>query len=236
MTAAFDAYSVSGEYTAGSADPYTWTHTPSGTPRGIVIFDQQSGTSSDHVNGPVLYGGVATSRVLIAQDTAAEAAALVAYFLGSGIPTGPQTVSIDHDTGIFGTKHAICISLTGSGDLEVVASGKAENDQANPTVTLDSGTRTALKLFGLYSGQDAIASITNSAGMTRILAEKWTAGVFCRVYGYRTTPATGSETVLQTATSDDVAMIGLAISEVVAAAVAASYQLAKLANLPRLER
>ena len=220
MAVAFDASSNKGEFTAGSGSPVTWTHTPAGTPRGAIVLAQQIGTSSDFINGTVSYGGVAMTRVAtngFAQDTAAEAASVYAYFLGSGLPTGAQTVSIAHDTGIFGTKHAICITLTGAADLEVVASGRVQEDAANPSIALDSGSRTAVKVFNLYSGQDAIASITNTAGMTRVLAEKYSADVVCRVYGYRTTPGSGSETVLQTATSDDVAMVGLAIAEVVAA-------------------
>lgn len=223
MAVAYDAYSNKGEFTAGGGSPATWTHTPVGTPRGIIVFAQQIGTSSDFINGTVSYGGVALTRVPtngFAQDTAAETASIYAYFLGASIPTGAQTVSISHDTGIFGTKHAICVSVTASADTTVVVSGKLENDAANPTVTLDSGGTTALKLFNLYSGKDAIANITNTAGMTRILAEKYSADVVCRVYGYRTTPGSGSETVVQTATSDDVAMIGLAISEVVSTGVA----------------
>lgn len=238
MAVAYDAYSDAGEFTAAT-DPKTWTHTPVGTPRGAVVLIQQTGTASDFVNGAVTYGGVAMTRVPtngFAQDTSVEAASVYAYFVGAGLPTGAQTVSIDHDNGIFGTKHAICVTLTGAADLEVVASAKLENDAANPSVSLDSGARVAIKLFNLYSGQNALASITNPAGITRVSALKYAAGNFCHVYGYRTTPGTGSETVSQTATSDDVAMIGLAISEVDAVAVAASYQLANLANLARLER
>lgn len=225
MAVAYDAYSNKGEFAAGSGSPVTWTHTPVGTPRGVVVLAQQIGTASDFINGTVSYGGVAMTRVPtngFAQDSAAEAASVYAYFLGSGLPTGAQTVSIGHNTGIFGTKHAICVTVTADRDVEVVASGKVEGDAANPTVALDSVAKTALKLFNLYSGQDAIASITNTAGMTRILAEKYSADVVCRVYGYRTTPGSGSETVVQTATSDDVAMIGLAIAEVSVSAIARS--------------
>lgn len=218
MAVAFDAFANAGEFTAAT-DPKTWTHTPVGTPRGVVVFIQQTGTASDFVNGTVSYGGVAMTRVPtngFAVDSAIEVASIYAYFLGSGIPTGAQTVSIDHDTGIFGTKHAISVTLTASSDTEIVASGKLENDAANPSIALDSGARTAIKLFNLYSGRDALANITNTAGMTRIAASKYAAGNFCYVYGYRTTPGTGSETVVQTADSDDVAMIGIAVAEVAA--------------------
>lgn len=219
MVVAYDAPSDAGEFTAAT-DPKTWTHTPTGTPRGVIVFAQNTGTAADWINGAVTYGGVALTRVPTngwAVDSAAETASIYAYFLGSGIPTGAQTVSIDHDNAIFGTKWACCITLTGAADLEVVASGKIEADTANPSITLDSGSRTAIKLFNLFSGQDAIANITNPAGITRVYAAKYASEIRCRVVGYRTTPASGSEVVNQTATSDDCAMIGLAIAEVVAA-------------------
>lgn len=219
MTAAVDKLTDGGEYTAGSGSPFVFSVTPNSPPQGVVVFDQQIGTSSDHVNGAVTYGGVAMARPGspsngLAQDTAVEPAAVVAYFLGSGVPSGTQNVSITHDTGIFGTKWCCCVTLTGAGDLEVVANGKLENDAANPSISLDSLTRVALKLFCLYSGKDAIASITNDAGITRLHATKYSAAACCRVVGHRTTPGTGSETVSQTATSDDAAMLGLAIAEV----------------------
>lgn len=217
MTIAFDAASEAGEFTAAT-DPKTWTHTPSGTPRGVIVFAQNTGVTSDWINGTVSYGGVTMTRVPTngwATDSAAEVASIYAYFLGSGIPTGAQTVSIDHNNGIFGTKWACCITVTGSADTEVVASGKVEADTANPSIALDSGARTAVKLFNLFSGQDAIASITNPAGITRLYAAKYASEIRSRVVGYRTTPGTGSETVSQTATSDDVAMIGVAVAEVV---------------------
>lgn len=229
MAVAYDTFSNAGEFTAAT-DPKTWTHTPVGTPRGVVVFIQQTGTSADFVNGTVSYGGVALTRVPtngFAQDTAVEAASVYAYFLGSGIPTGAQTVSIDHDNGIFGTKHAMCVTITAAADTEVVASGKLENDAANPSISLDSGAKTAIKLFNLYSGQNALANLSDPTGITRIdtgtTSAKYSADLFCRVYGYRTTPGTGSETVGQTATSDDVAMVALAIAEVASTAAGPAF-------------
>jgi len=225
MAVAFDTFSDANEFTAAT-DPKTWTHTPTGTPRGVLVFTQNTGTTADWVNGTVSYGGVAMTRVATngwAVDSAAETASIHAYFLGTGIPTGAQTVSIDHNNAIFGTKWACCVTLTGALDTEVVASGKIEADTANPSIALDSGSRTAIKLFNLFSGADAIASITNPAGITRIIAAKYASEIRCRVVGYRTTPGTGSETVSQTAASDDVAMIGVAVSEVVVTPPVAAF-------------
>lgn len=216
MTVAFDASSDAGEFTAAT-DPKTWTHTPTGTPRGVLVFAQNTGTTADWINGTVSYGGQPLTRIPTdgwAVDSAIEVASIYAYFLGSGIPTGAQTVSIDHDSGIFGTKWACCVTITGDADTEVVASGRITADTANPSIALDSGARVAIKLFNLYSGQDAIASVTNPAGITRVIAAKYASEIRSRVVGYRTTPGTGSETVGQTAGNDDVAMIGVAVAEV----------------------
>lgn len=215
---AYDAFSDAGEFTAAT-DPKTWTHTPNGTPRGVVVFAQNPGVTGDWINGTVSYGGQALTRVPTdgwAVDSAIEVASIYAYFLGTGIPTGAQTVSIDHDNTIFGNKWACCITLTADGDMEIVDSGKIEADTANPSITLDSGSKVAVKLFNLYSGQDAIASITNDSGITRLAADKYASELRSRVVGYRTTPASGSETVSQTATLDDCAMIGIAVAQAIA--------------------
>jgi len=244
MAVAFDASTNGTQFrdnsNYGHPNPSTFTHTPVGTPRGVIVLLTQVAISANDCITGVTYGGVSMTRVPtngFAQDTATELGAAYAYFLGSGIPTGAQTVSIAYDDNEESMKRAVCITLTASADTEVVASGRVQGDTANPSISLDSGAKTAFKAFALYSGQDAIANITNTAGMTRILAEKLSEGNYCRVYGYRTTPGSGSETVVQTATSDDVAMVGLAVAEMDAVATAASsYQLANLANLARLER
>lgn len=222
MAVAFDAASDSAEFVSGT--PATWTHTPVGTPRGVIVYITQADGTNDVFSG-VTYGGVAMTRIPDngrAVDTAIEIGAVYAYFLGTGIPTGAQTVSIAHANNEFSTKHAVCFTVTADRDTEIVASGKVEEDAANPTVTLDSGAKVAFKSFGLFSGRD-VGNVTNPTGITRFIGEQVASAPRSRFYGYRTTPGSGSETVSQTATSDDAAMIGTAIAEV-DEVVAADYE------------
>jgi hypothetical protein len=225
MTASFDAASASAQFIqpAGSANPVTWTHTPAGTPRGVWVGITQADTTTDNITG-VTYGGVAMTRIPTngyAVDNAIEVGAAYQYFLGTGIPTGAQTVSVSYSNDAS-VKRAVCFTVAGSADMEVVASGMVQGDAANPSVALNSGTRVALKVFALYSGRD-IANLTNPAGITRYIGEQVASSARSRAYGYRTTPASGSETVSQTGSSDDAAMVAAAIAEVVGTSVNAEH-------------
>ena len=70
----------------------SFTHTPVGTPKGVIVYVAQNASSTDE-NGSISYGGVALTKQTFAHDTATELLGAYAYFLGSGIPTGAQTVS-----------------------------------------------------------------------------------------------------------------------------------------------
>src|SRR4026208_2554961 len=97
MAIAHDAATQSSSWTT-TPDPFTFSHTPVGTPRGVIVMITINAESGlDHITG-VTYGGVAMARVTngFAQDTVTEPGSSYLYFLGSGIPTGTQTVSIDH--------------------------------------------------------------------------------------------------------------------------------------------
>lgn len=215
---AFDAALNIGEFTAGGGSPKTALFTPSGTPRGFVCFIQNEGTNTDAMTS-VAYGAANVPRVGggfgTAVDAAIELGILYAYFLGSGIPTGAQTISIVHNTGIFGTKHAWAMTVTGTGDIEIVDVNKIEGDTSNPRIALNSGSRTALRVMGLYCGQDAIANITNITGVTRHTANKYSGSSSCYAYGYQTTPGSGSFSMGQDYSTDDTAMIAMALSEII---------------------
>lgn len=118
----------------------SWTHTPAGTPKGVVVVIAQGNSSqADQVAG-VTYGGVAMSRIQFTGDGGgSEAGASYLYFLGSGIPTGSQTVAIDL-TSPSQNFAAWCYTVTTDGgrDAEVAASGVFSSGTAsNPDVTLD---------------------------------------------------------------------------------------------------
>jgi hypothetical protein len=110
MAVAFDAGSVShaGVSASQSEASFSWTHTPAGTPAGVVVFVIANHPTNGAVSG-VTYGGEALAAVPggSAADTLGELGRVQAWFLGSGVPTGAQTVQVtrgnDVDDGSPGT-------------------------------------------------------------------------------------------------------------------------------------
>lgn len=106
MTVAFDAFSSP---SAEGQDP-SWTHTPVGTPRGVVVFVLANDSTTDTITS-VTYGGQALTRVddVFGSNAQVNASGYI-YFLGEGIPTGAQTVTVD--TSGLSTAHAGCFTVT----------------------------------------------------------------------------------------------------------------------------
>lgn len=205
MTVAFDASS----HSFVSNDPQTFTHTPVGTPRGVAIFCGRNGSSTDDISDPT-YGGVPLTRVRSDADDVGEPMRSWWYFLGSGIPTGAQTVSVDK----VGTHnlYVVCVTLTGADDLEVVDHDGTSGDIANPSVVLQYGGRTCQGLVGMMSGQQAPTSIAPLA--TATLVREQDMGSQSAEVDRQTTPGTSDYTAGFTATIEDVALSAIAISEV----------------------
>lgn len=124
----------------------SWTHTPTGTPRGVIVHIAQNVVSTDLITA-VTYGGVRMNRVVTCADTTVEPGRVYTYFLGVGIPTGAQTVAVTVASGTD-AKTGWCQTLTGSSDLEVVTYASVTDDQKNPAVTLP----TIASFNGIVSG------------------------------------------------------------------------------------
>lgn len=208
MAVAFDASSESGTFT--STDPMTWTHTPLGTPRGVtVIFTsiQETPTIS-----AVTYGGQALTLVRRVDQTGGEPGWTAIYFLGTGIPTGAQTVSIDHN-GDGVQKRAACVTVTAAADTEIGADGGNQATSGNPQVALTT-TPVSLRVVGLYATNDATNAYTALAGQTTIF--NFSSGFRGLRVERQTTPSSGASTIGFTTTGagdDDYAVVGAAIQE-----------------------
>ena len=218
MAVAFDVQTAGAVFT--TVTPNTFSHTPVGTPKGVFVLIQSTGVAGneDSINGTVSYGGVAMTRVQYAQDAATEFVAAWIYFLGSGIPTGVQTVSISH-TGNASEKKAACVTVTAGADCDVVSSNKIEANQANPSIVLANGSDTGLAVVVFASGLNSIASITLPAtNLTSITT--YDVANTCATFDRQTTPGTGDFTAGYTAATDDVAMAAASVRETPAAAAA----------------
>lgn len=221
MAVAFDAFTKG----SGSLDPTTWTHTPVGTPKGVIVLIG-SLNNSDIIVG-VTYGGVAMTEVPGSPNvlSGGETGSTYCYFLGSGIPTGAQTVSVD-TTGAGGFVLGYSITLTASADTEVVDSDGTINStaSANPSVTLSLGGRTCFAAIAFLSGHDAVGSITQLSGWTnRDESDTGTRQIACYTYD---TIGTTDVTAGWTQTSEDAVAMAIAVAEVAAVNATLSAALA----------
>jgi hypothetical protein len=173
------------------------------------VFIYHGQVSADLITS-VTYGGVAMTRVNTAKDTVDEPGGSYCYFLGSGIPTGAQTVSIDH-TATTTTKIAVCITITADSDTIVAASGIVENNVADPSVALDSGADVAIRYACLWSGNTSPTNLAVFAAFTEMSNHDF--GVNCGEIERETTPSSGSVTAGWTVASEDVGLVALAIKE-----------------------
>lgn len=217
MAVAYDASSEShtGTTPSSSEASFSWTHTPVGTPKGVLVYVLCLGTPADLSTG-VTYGGVAltTDAAWFAQDTLNEAGSCRAYYLGTGIPTGAQTVVVTR-TNTVDHVYAVAITLTGAGDTEVHTPGvvllEEDGTLAEQSVTDGSPGTDSLRFAGGSFGHAAVpAAGANSTAVHSIDIGIRVAGVV-----RETTAGQGSRSVgFSDATSDDRAVVHLAVREV----------------------
>lgn len=215
MAIAFDAASELER--TGTSDPAEFTHTPVGTPRGVYVSVVHGTDATDYAS-TVTYGGVAMTRIVRASDETGEPGAAELWFLGSGIPTGAQTVSVDLTSATTVDIHIVCITVTASADTEVVDFDSTSEDQANPSLTLQYSGRTCLAVGALYDGIAAPANFTENGNCTRVHDRDL--GAFVSVVMRQTTPGSADFTIGGTATSQSCAFVAIAASEVQAGGAA----------------
>jgi hypothetical protein len=209
MAVAHDAATGS-VYTAATS-PHTFNHTPTGTPKGVLLFCINYDSSTKRVTA-ASYGGQAMTEVGDASDTAGEATNVAVWFLGSGIPTGQQQVSID--VGTAGDDHYfVCVTVTASTASTAIQNTQEINgDTANPQVTLQYGGISCLGYVGLAGGASTVASYSLLSGMSTGLSND--SGQEIQRVDRQTSAGTSNFTIgYSYATSDDVALFAVAVRE-----------------------
>lgn len=210
MAAAYDAHTVQDFTTSVS-----FAHAPVGTPRGVVVAIAQNASAADRISA-VTYGGVPLARVPadgFAADSAGEVGAVYMYFLGTGVPTGAQTVQVTVGAGAE-AKRAVVFTITAATDIELAASGSVEGDAANPSVTLATDASFAGFLANaIFSGHDSPASLTgaytdNGGPNGRDF------GTQCAAFQWSSAQTGANVPLGWTAAVEDVAMISAAFQEI----------------------
>lgn len=214
MAVAHDAASNAHTGTTSSTGNFNWTHTPSGTPRGVLVLIVLNAEAIDEI-ASVTYGGVPMTEVPLSpllHTTGSEDATLFGYFLGSGIPTGAQTVQVTV-SGSARAKTAECVTVTASRDTTIDDTTTLETGAAsNPAVSLDC-TADAAIYAALHSGA-ASGSVAVDGNTTEIREATFT-GTFTYSFARRTSNSggAGSFSVGWTVSSDEQAVLGVAIKE-----------------------
>lgn len=213
MAVAFDATSESHTGTTGSVSQasFIWTHTPVGTPAGVLVYVMQA-TSAVMATTGVTYGGVAMTLIQEAVDGAGELGMCHLYFLGSGIPTGAQTITVSrlNNTAVL---YAVAATVTAATDTQTHGTFFENGDGALAERSVDDGSpgTNSLRFAGCYYGGAAPPGTgANSTAMHSI-----DFGAYVAATVRETVAGQGSRLVGFSAASDDVAAIAIAIREIV---------------------
>jgi len=207
MAVAYDALS----YLDWDTGDQSWTHSPTGTPRGILVFIVLD-EATDVING-VTYGGTSMTEVTGSPllKATGEAAGVICYFLGTSVPSGAQTIAIDYSSGTA-SYSAFVISLTaGTSETAIEDTTTISSDAvANPsgTLTVDENS---FAIVGFMSGQDAVTGVTPSTGWTN----RREVDMSTMIAACYTKDANSSTDITfgWTQTSNDALAIGVAVKE-----------------------
>jgi hypothetical protein len=199
-----------------SVSSHTCSLTASASAKGILVFTFNVNTTNDNFTG--VTDGSGTPLVAVSScsgaDTAGEPGSVKAWFLGSGVTTGTQTITASRTTNTD-QGYIIAISVTAGGNTQtngcVVVQENAVPAEQNVTDGSlgTNSVRYAAAYYGLTAG-----NMTDGANSTR-LQDASTASQSGAAWR-ETTAGQGSRPVGFTGVSDDLAAVYLAVRQVAA--------------------
>jgi hypothetical protein len=216
---AHDAVTESHTGTSGSQNQssFSWTHTPVGTPRGILVFTQVNANADDAT--AVDWGGLSLTAVSggRAVDTATEPGDSKAWFLGSGLSgrsNDTVTVTRNNNSNIM---YAVAITVTANTDTQAVNPVLVQEDGSlvEQNVTDDSPGTNSVRYAHANSG--ATSPPTAGSNSTQIIGIDF--GTRAAATARETTAGQGSRPVGFAIGTDDRAVVHLAVREAVTAVV-----------------
>ena len=210
MSVAFDAETSSLTF---QGTTITVGHTPSGTPRGVLVLIVEDGPAADGITG-ITYGGSTLTEMTNSPfvGTNSEAGTLHAYFLGVSVPSGTQNAVITPSSSL----RRLCsvITLTGADDLEenIVSQLLDQNGGASPTANLALSGVESFVVQSWISGRPSVGDVTPLSGWTDRGEGDFQANTG-GVYTYDTI-GTADVTCGYTSSTDNAQLLGVAINEV----------------------
>ena len=217
MAVAHSAASESHTGTTGSTNQaaFSWTHTQTGTPQGVVVFVSTFASVTDLITS-VTYGGVGLTRLSggSAQDAAGELGRMDAFFLGSGLSAGNQTITVNRTKNAT-VMYAAAATVTAGADT-AVPTQTIVLLQGDGTLTVQSVNDTSpgqnsVRYAGAYSG----LGTPPAAGTGSTLLNSIDIGAYGSALVRETTAGQGARNVGFNSASDDRAVVHLAIRELV---------------------
>ncbi len=211
-----DAASESHTGITGSTNQasFTWTHTPAGTSRGVLVFVYTISATKKVTS--VTYGGVVMTEITggVAIDTANEPGRVDTFFLGASVPIGAQSIIVNR-TNDATVMYASAVTQTAGTDTEVYTPGIVllqENGVYAEQLVDDGlpGTNSQRYAAGYSGGADILA-----AGAASTVINSIDFGVYTITTAKETVVGQGSRSVgFAAATADDRAAVHLAIREI----------------------
>lgn len=216
MAIAHDASSA----VAAGTTTRSWTHTPSGTPKGVLVFVVTIGNISNKISS-VTYGSRTLTFVDGALDSTTEPGRVDVYFAGTDIPTGAQTVTVNRSSGSE-DQWAVAVTVTAATSAtDFKNPTKYEGNRFGLEAAVDDASPGAnsLRYAVAYGG---MASVNATTGGTTTMAPGSNStnlqnndfGNYVAQVVRETTAGQGSRSVGFYATdSDDWASVHLAVRE-----------------------
>jgi len=166
MTIAFDA--ATNNTRAGTTNPYSFNHTPVGTPRGVILVAAHQVSTADYL-GAATYGGVSMAKVANHPNFnkgVGETGGCNGWWLGAGIPTGTQAVSIVDGQGPTDAEF-LCVTVTAAGDCDLAAVASNTGTGTNAAVSVAGGAAAWYAAAATHSARNGPADLSGN-GMTAV--------------------------------------------------------------------
>jgi hypothetical protein len=180
----------------------------------VLVFVMANHPTNGAVSG-ITYGGEALTAVPggSASDTLGEVGRCGAWFLGSGVPSGAQTVEATRGNDTTSVWAACVTVTTATGESSVAGVQTVSENATLAEVNVDDGSpgTNSVRFAGSHSGQAVMTAGANSTLATQLSSAGGGSVTWTAVY--ETTAGQGARPVGFAGSADDAAAVYLAVIE-----------------------